>query len=74
MIRALMLDIDGVVIRPRDGRHWSSNLENDLGLSPIALQNHFFDPHWEQVVTGRLGLHECLATVLQSIAPAITHE
>jgi hypothetical protein len=79
MIRALMLDIDGVVIRPRDGRHWTSNPENDFGLSPIALQNHLeLAPGFSgrscraydgahQAPTRRNTLHRCdAASVIQS--------
>ena len=74
MTRALMLDVDGVIVRPKNGRHWSANLERDLGVSAVALQNYFFRPHWERTVTGRSDLHECLGEVLRSIAPVITPE
>ena len=57
-VRALMLDVDGVLVdgRPEDGRHWQTSLEADLGLSPAALREHFFAPYWDEIVTGRVGL------------------
>jgi hypothetical protein len=73
-MRVLMLDIDGVIVRAKDGRHWSANLESDLCISPAVLQNKFFKPHWEEIVTGRANLDECLRALLVSIAPAITPE
>lgn len=35
-IKALMVDVDDVLIngRPRDGKHWSTDLEADLDLPP----------------------------------------
>src|SRR5262249_22970093 len=34
-VKALMLDVDGVLVdgRPEDGRHWHTSIEEDLGLS-----------------------------------------
>ena len=69
-----MLDVDGVIVRPREGRHWSANLEKDLGINAATLQTYFFEPHWEQIVTGRADLHHCLGEVLRCIAPAIRPE
>ena len=74
MARVLMLDVDGVIVHPKDGRHWSTNLQRDLGIDPIALQTHFFAAHWEQIVTGQLDLYECISNVLASIASDITPE
>jgi putative hydrolase of the HAD superfamily len=72
-VKALMVDLDGVVIVPRPGG-WAADLEADLGLSATDLQAHFFTPHWEDVVLGRAGLHERLAPVLAKIAPRLTSE
>lgn len=72
-LRALMLDVDGVLITPRPGG-WAVDLEADLGLSRAALAEHFFAPHWDDVVMGRAGLHERLAPVLGKIAPHLTSE
>jgi putative hydrolase of the HAD superfamily len=68
-----MLDVDGVLIRPRPGG-WAVDLERDLGLSREALAEHFFAIHWDDVVMGRAGLHERLAPVLARIAPHLTSE
>jgi putative hydrolase of the HAD superfamily len=45
-IKALMVDVDGVLItgRPPDGRHWAADLEADLGLGFENLQTAFFKP------------------------------
>ena len=72
-LKALMVDVDGVVIVPRSGG-WAANLEADLGLSPTVLQTHFFAPHWTDIVLGRAGLHERLTPVLARIAPHLTSE
>ena len=55
VIKALMIDVDGVLVngRPSDGRQWSATLDADLGLSFDILQDAFFKRHWEQIVTGR---------------------
>jgi putative hydrolase of the HAD superfamily len=73
VVKALMLDVDGVLIRPRPGG-WAVDLERDLGLSREALAEHFFAIHWDDVVMGRAGLHERLAPVLARIAPHLTSE
>jgi putative hydrolase of the HAD superfamily len=70
-VRALMLDVDGVLITPRPGG-WAVDMEADLGLSRAALAEHFFAVHWDDVVMGRAGLHERLAPVLANIAPHLT--
>lgn len=71
MIKSLMIDVDGVLVRgrPIDGRHWTSELEVDLGLSISELEREFFAPYWGAIVLGRAGLSECLAPVLTRIAP-----
>lgn len=73
MIKALMLDVDGVVVRgrPADGARWDYDLEADLGVSPAALQESFFKPHWRDIVLGRAGLRDLLGPVLSQIAPSI---
>lgn len=70
-LRVLMVDVDGVVIRPRPGG-WGAEMEADLGLPVATLQAHFFGPHWADVVLGRAGLHERLGPVLAEIAPHLT--
>jgi putative hydrolase of the HAD superfamily len=72
-LRALMVDVDGVLIVPRPGG-WAADMDADLGLSRTALDEHFFAVHWTDVMLGRAGLHERLAPVLSKIAPHITSE
>jgi putative hydrolase of the HAD superfamily len=74
VIKALMIDVDGVLVngRPSDGRQWSASLDADLGLSFDILQDAFFKRHWEQIVTGRAELRDCLAGVLADVAPGLT--
>lgn len=71
-LRVLMTDIDGVLVHPWSGGHWSDGLEADLGLSPQILQRAFFDPFWDDVAQGRGDLHARPAPVLARIAPHLT--
>jgi putative hydrolase of the HAD superfamily len=71
-LRALMVDVDGVLVHPRRGGHWSDDMEAELGLSRAALDQAFFAPHWEDVMLGRADLHERLGPVLAEIAPHLT--
>jgi len=73
-IKALMVDVDGVVVdgRPEDGRHWQTSVEEDLGFAPEALHEQFFAPYWESIILGRAGLMEHLLTALQKIAPHVS--
>lgn len=70
-LRALMVDVDGVVVLPRAGG-WAADLERDLGLSVATLQAQFFRPHWDDVSLGRAGLHDRLAPVLAAHAPHLS--
>lgn len=70
--RAIMVDVDGVLVVHPDAGGWSANLERDLGLPAEMLQQHFFTTHWEDVITGRATLRERLAPVLAEIAPALS--
>ena len=72
-LKALMVDVDGVVIIPRPGG-WAANMGTDLGLSVTTLQAHFFKPHWDDVANGRAGLHDRLAPVLAQHAPHLTSQ
>jgi len=69
-----MLDLDGVLVRGRagDGTLWTTDLEKDLGISAAALQNLFFRPYWDGIVTGKLGLVACLERCLSNIAPGVS--
>jgi putative hydrolase of the HAD superfamily len=70
-MKALMVDVDGVVITPRPGG-WATEMKADLGLSGDVLQAHFFKPHWADVVLGRAALHDRLSAVLAEHAPHLT--
>ena len=69
--KALMVDVDGVVIVHPDPQGWSAHLERDLGLPPALLQSAFFAPHWPDIILGRASLRERLEPVLAEIAPGL---
>jgi len=71
-IKAIMVDVDGVLIVHPDARGWSANLERDLGISASKLQSVFFMRHWDDVLHGRATLRERLAPVLRDMAPHVT--
>ena len=71
-VRALMVDVDGVVVVQPDLEGWAANLERDLGVSKARVQEAFFAPHFDEVVTGRAALRDRLAPVLADIAPGVT--
>jgi putative hydrolase of the HAD superfamily len=70
-LKALMVDVDGVVVVPRPGG-WAADMEADLGLSVATLQAQFFKPHWDDIANGRARLHDRLAPVLAQHAPHLT--
>lgn len=70
--KALMVDVDGVVIVHPDAQGWSAHLERDLGLPRALLQSAFFESHWPDIILGRAGLRERLAPVLAEIAPGLS--
>lgn len=70
-MKALMVDVDGVLIVPRLGG-WAADLEADLGVSKADLADQFFAVHWEDVVLGKAGLHQRLGPVLARFAPHLT--
>ena len=67
-----MVDVDGVLIAHPDERGWSANLERDLGISAQALQQIFFEQHWDDVVHGRAALRDRLAPALAELSPSVT--
>lgn len=71
-IKAIMVDVDGVLIVHPDERGWSANLERDIGIPASLLQAAFFERHWDDVSHGRASLRERLAPVLQDISPHVT--
>lgn len=74
MRRAIMVDVDGVLIVHPHAQGWSANLEHDLGVSPAALQEVFFKPHWDDVVNGRAILRDRLAPALAAVAPTVPYD
>jgi putative hydrolase of the HAD superfamily len=72
--RALVFDVDGVIIngRPADGRRWDVELQRDLGLCPRLLADRFFRLHWRDVVIGHVDLEARLAPILAEIAPDLS--
>jgi len=73
-IRALMLDVDGVLVVHPHPQGWSVRMEQDIGLSPTLLQSAFFAPHWDDIIHGRASLRVRLAPVLAEIAPGLSCE
>ncbi len=67
-----MVDVDGVLVHPHGGGHWSDRLEADLGLSRADLDRAFFAPHWQDVMLGRADLFDRLAPALAQIAPHLS--
>ena len=72
-IRALMIDVDGVLVtgRPEDGRPWAVDLEKDLGIGTADLGRAFFVPFWDDVIVGRAQLLDRLAAALESLSSAV---
>ena len=68
-IKALMIDVDGVIVIHPHPHGWSVNLERDLGLTRESMQANFFAPHFGEIVQGRAALRDRLGPVLQVIAP-----
>ena len=73
-LKALMVDVDGVIVTHADPKGWSANMEADLGLSIEALDEAFFKPNFGDIVHGRARLHDRLAPVLAQIAPHLTSQ
>ena len=71
-MKALMVDVDGVIVVHPDPKGWSANLERDLGLKIEDLQAQFFEPNFHDIVHGRAALRDRLAPVLARIAPHLS--
>lgn len=71
-VKALMVDVDGVIVVQPQGRRWDWNIGADLGIASEDLQRAFFQPHFGDVLLGRADLHERLAAALAEIAPHVT--
>jgi len=70
----LMVDVDGVIVRPINPLGWSAEIERDLGIPAAVLQSRFFHLHWDDIVHGRAALRERLAISLAEIAPQVSCE
>ena len=75
-VRALMVDVDGVLVegQPGDGLHWAASMEEDLGFTSEMLHERLFAPHWEDIVAGRAGLMERVGGALAEFAPQVSAE
>ncbi|MEM6481413.1 MAG: HAD family hydrolase [Pseudomonadota bacterium] len=71
-----MLDVDGVLVdgRPNDGKHWTTDLSGDVGISPAELSKAFFETEWTDVVEGRKGLLPTLTAILTGIGSSVGAE
>jgi putative hydrolase of the HAD superfamily len=73
MTLAIMMDVDGVVVRGRSsaGESWHTDLQQDLAINYAELRQHFFDIYWADITTGRADLRDCLQPVLAKLAPTV---
>lgn len=71
-LKAVMVDVDGVIVSHPDPKGWSANLERDLGLKVEDLQEKFFAPNFHDIVHGHVAMRDRLAPVLAEIAPHLT--
>jgi putative hydrolase of the HAD superfamily len=70
--KAIMVDVDGVLVRHPDIKGWSVHLERDLGIPVEALQRQFFDVHWDDIICGRAALRDRLGPVLEETWPGVS--
>lgn len=73
-IRALMVDVDGVLVhgRPADGLRWDTDLQADLGIHPDDLLRVLFHADdWRDIVIGRRDLKDALERALPQVAPNV---
>lgn len=75
-MKTIMLDVDGVLIsgRPSDGKHWTTSLEADLGISPADLKLHFFAKYWPAIQLGNSELMPSLGDALKNINSDVSAE
>lgn len=71
-----MLDVDGVLIsgRPSDGKPWTHELKNDLGIDPEVLVEEFFLKDWQLVVNGQQELRLALLNYLKKLGNPVTSD
>ncbi len=70
--KAVMVDVDGVLIVHPDPKGWAAHLERDLGLSKERLQAEFFAPHWPDIIHGRASLHARLEPTLAKMGATVS--
>ena len=73
-LRALMVDVDGVIVRHPVGRTWYSDLYVDLGIDPEELDRRFFGPCFDEVLEGRRDLLDALDAILPSLGSVSSTE
>ena len=71
-VKALMVDVDGVLAIQPDGRRWDADMQADLGIPSGDLQKHFFDPRFRACVLGKADLRDELREALPLFAPHVT--
>jgi len=73
-VKALMVDVDGVIVVHPHATGWSVRLMEDLGVSSERLHQDFFAKHWDDIIHGRAGIHERLGPMLAAIAPKVSSQ
>jgi hypothetical protein len=51
-IKAIMIDVDGVLIVHPDRGGWSGTLKRNLGISATTIEAPFFEQHGDDVIQG----------------------
>lgn len=75
-IPVLVVDVDGVLLHDTDeqGRHWSANLQSDLGVDREQLWDDLFRPHWPDIAIGKIDLLVAAQTALRRQGACCTGE
>ena len=73
-LKLLMVDVDGVLLGHPEGLRWDRDMERDLGIKPELIQEHFFKPHWPDILRGKACLDPVLSDVLATVAPDVGAE
>lgn len=71
-IKVLMVDVDGVIIRPPEDARWFHTIEQDIGVSPALLTQHYFNDLEHDVSIGEADAHERLSLALARFAPQVS--